>query len=74
VKLHNAFIITWLERRLRPDLVLRFEVRNVAERGIRIATAIYDGPRNTRPLLFTDDRDLTPGRSFYVRVRKTFGS
>jgi outer membrane receptor protein involved in Fe transport len=73
VKLHNAYLITWAEKRLRPDLVLRVELRNVTDRGIRIATAIYDGPRSTSPLLYTDDRDLIPGRCVYFRIRKTFG-
>ena len=48
-------------------------MRNASERGIRIATKFYDGPRSTGALAFTDDRDLAPGRSFYFRVRKTFG-
>ncbi|HEX7946185.1 MAG TPA: TonB-dependent receptor [Phenylobacterium sp.] len=73
VKLHNAYLVTWLEKRLDPTVVVRLELRNATERGIRIDTKIYDGPRSTSPLLFTDDRDLTPGRSFYFRVRKTFG-
>ena len=74
VKLHNAYLNTWIEKRLQPDLTLRVEVQNLLERGIRISTAIYDGPRSSRPLLFTDDRDLTPGRTLYVRLRKTFGN
>jgi outer membrane receptor protein involved in Fe transport len=74
VKLHNAYLVLYAERKLTPDLTLRVEMRNATERGIRIATKIYDGPRSTAPLLFTDDRDLTPGRSFYFRLRKTFGS
>ncbi|MET0275162.1 MAG: TonB-dependent receptor [Phenylobacterium sp.] len=73
VKLHNAYLVTYVEKRLQPDLVLRVELGNWTERGIRIATHIYDGPRSTAPLLFTDDRDLKPGRSLYIRVRKTFG-
>jgi outer membrane receptor protein involved in Fe transport len=73
VKLHNAYLVTWVEKQLRPDLVVRLEVANWTERGIRFNTAIYDAPRGTGNLLYTDDRDLTPGRSFYVRVRKTFG-
>jgi outer membrane receptor protein involved in Fe transport len=75
VKLHNAYLVTWVEKRLDPTVVVRFELRNINRRGIRIATKIYDGPRlaGERNLLYTDDRDLTPGRSFYFRVRKTFG-
>jgi len=74
VKLHNAYLTTWVEKRLQPDLVLRVELGNWTRRGIRIATHIYDGPRSTGNLLYTDDRDLTPGHSLYIRVRKTFGA
>ncbi|MDB5452720.1 MAG: TonB-dependent receptor, partial [Caulobacteraceae bacterium] len=72
-KLHNGFLITWVERRLQPDLVLRLEIDNWAVRGLRYVTKVYDGPRDIGPLSYTDDRYLTPGRAFYVRVRKTFG-
>ena len=74
VKLHNAYFITWVEKRLQPQTVLRVEIQNWSERGIRIATQQYDGPRSTGRLDFTDDRDLTPGRAIYIRVRHTFGS
>ena len=74
VKLHNAYFTAWVEKKLQPQTVVRLELANWAERGIRIATAVYDGPRSTAPLKFYDDRDLTPGRSFLVRVRHTFGA
>ncbi|TAJ72250.1 MAG: TonB-dependent receptor [Phenylobacterium sp.] len=73
VKLHNAYFNTWVEKRLQPQTVLRVEVQNWSERGIRIATRQYDGPRSTAQLDFTDDRDLTPGRAIYFRIRHTFG-
>jgi hypothetical protein len=73
VKLDNAYLTTWVEKRLRPDLVLRVELGNWTKRGIRFATHVYDGPRGAGALLFTDDRDLTPGHNLYIRVRKTFG-
>jgi len=74
VKLHNGYLITWLEKRLQPQTVLRVEVQNWTSRGIRIATKQYDGPRSTGQLLYTDDRDLIPGRSVYIRIRHTFGN
>jgi len=74
VKLHNGYLITWLEKRLQPQTVLRVEVQNWTSRGIRFNTQQYDGPRGAGALQFTDDRDLIPGRSVYVRVRHTFGS
>jgi outer membrane receptor protein involved in Fe transport len=74
VKLHNAYLTTWVEKRLEPGVVVRVELGNWTERGIRIATKQFDGPRDTGQLAFTDDRDLKPGRSLFIRVRKTFGS
>jgi outer membrane receptor protein involved in Fe transport len=73
VKLHNGYLITWVEKRLQPQTVLRVEVQNWTSRGIRINTAQYDGPRSTGRLLYTDDRDLIPGKSVYMRIRHTFG-
>jgi outer membrane receptor protein involved in Fe transport len=73
VKLHNAYLNTWVEKRLQPDLTLRVEIGNWTERGIRFATHVYDGPRAPGGLAYTDDRDLKPGRNVYIRVRKTFG-
>jgi outer membrane receptor protein involved in Fe transport len=74
VKLHNAYVRPWIERRLMPDLVLRVEIGNLTERGIRSNRKVYGVPRTAANLQYADDRDLTFGRTFYVRVRKTFGS
>ena len=73
MKLQHAYLVTWVEKRLDPTTVVRLEVGNWTERGIRIATKQFDAPRDTGQLQFTDDRDLTPGRNIYIRVRKTFG-
>jgi len=74
VKLQNAYLATWVEKRLDPTTVVRLELGNWTERGIRIATKQFDAPRDTGQLAFTDDRNLKPGRSIFIRVRKTFGS
>jgi outer membrane receptor protein involved in Fe transport len=74
VKLHNSYLVLFTEKRLNPTLTLRLEMRNATERGIRIATKVYDGPRSTGGLAYTDDRNLIAGRSYYIRLRKTFGS
>lgn len=74
VKLHNAYLTTWVEKRLQPDTVVRLELANWTERGIRFVEKRYGGPRGSAPLLYTDDRDLKPGQSFFVRVRHTFGA
>lgn len=74
VKLESAWVKPFVEIRLQPDLMLRMELNNLVERGIRTTRDIYAGPRDISPLAFTDDRDLTFGRTFYVRLRKTFGA
>jgi hypothetical protein len=73
VKLHNAYLTTWIEKRLQPNTVLRVEMGNWTQRGIRFVEKRYAGPRNTGTLSYTDDRDLKPGHSLYIRVRHTFG-
>ncbi|WP_395672859.1 TonB-dependent receptor plug domain-containing protein [Phenylobacterium sp.] len=73
VKLEEPFVRPFIEWRPQPDLSIRAEGINMSRRGIRITQDRYGGPRNTHPLLYVDDRDLTFGRGFYVRVRKTFG-
>jgi outer membrane receptor protein involved in Fe transport len=73
VKLHNAFLIVWAEKKLDPTTTVRAELQNLTSRGIRFNTQIYDGLRGPTTLAFTDDRDLTPGLTTWVRLRKTFG-
>ncbi|MCR5873335.1 TonB-dependent receptor [Phenylobacterium sp. J426] len=60
VKLHNAYVTAWVDKRLSPDTILRVEFGNLAERGIRFNTQSYNGDRRTGSLAYTDDRDLTP--------------
>ncbi|WP_334164198.1 TonB-dependent receptor plug domain-containing protein [Phenylobacterium sp.] len=74
VKLHNAYVRPWIEKRFQPDLSVRFELANATSRGIRFTRQVWDGPRGASPRLYTDDRDLGFGRMYYVRVRKTFGA
>ncbi|MCR5877465.1 TonB-dependent siderophore receptor [Phenylobacterium sp. J367] len=74
VKLEDAYIRPFAEWRIQPSLSLRMEAPNLISRGIRITREQYAGPRDTAPLAYTDDRDLTFGQMFYIRVRKTFGS
>lgn len=74
VKLHDGYLSTWLEKRLQPQTVLRVEVANWSDRGIRFNTRQYDGPRSDGKLLYVDDRDLKPGQSIFIRVRHTFGA
>ena len=74
LKLHNAWLGLWVEKRLRPALTLRVELNNLTERGLRRTLQVYSGPRSANPRLFTDDRDLFAGRNVFVRLRRTFGA
>jgi hypothetical protein len=57
----------------KPDLSLRMEVNNVGGRGYQRTILSYDGPRDTSPLQFRDDRQLHFGPEVYLRVRKSLG-
>lgn len=69
---------TWVELfaevRPRPDINVRLAVQNLGERGFRRTRYVYPGGRdiNFTPEVF--DRDRQFGRTFYVRVRKSFGA
>lgn len=68
----KTYVKPFAEWRLQPDLFLRVELPNVTSRGMRRIRDVYDGPRDTGRLKFTEDRDLQFGRMYYVRIRKTF--
>lgn len=70
----KTYVRPFAEWRVQPDLFLRIELPNVTSRGLRRIREVYDGPRDTGQLKFTEDRDLQFGRMYYVRIRKTFGA
>lgn len=69
----KTFVIPFVEYRIRPDLVVRAEIQNVTERGLRRTQYVYGGPRNTSALAYVEDRDNQFGRTLYIRIRKTLG-
>jgi outer membrane receptor protein involved in Fe transport len=69
----KTYITLFYEYKPRPTLSFRMEIDNAGARGFKLTRYVYDGPRNTSPLSFTDVRDLHNGRTLYFRVRKTFG-
>lgn len=69
----RTFVHPFIEWKPKPDIHIRFEAPNASARGLRRNTLIYPGPRNQGGAPFIEDRDLQPGRSYYIRVRKTFG-
>ncbi|HEX5378468.1 MAG TPA: TonB-dependent receptor [Phenylobacterium sp.] len=69
----KTFVVLYAEYKPAPDLTFTAQVQNLTERGFRHIQDVYAGPRNLAGLAFTDDRDIQFGRSYYLRVRKTFG-
>jgi outer membrane receptor protein involved in Fe transport len=69
----KTFVVVFAEIKPQPGLALRAEIDNAFARGYERDIQIYDGPRNTSPLLYTDIRNQDMGQVFYLRVRKTLG-
>jgi len=69
----RTFVRPFAEYRPRPDLNIRLELPNVTARGLKRTVLTYPGPRNAGGAPSLDDRDYSPGRMVYFRVRKTLG-
>jgi outer membrane receptor protein involved in Fe transport len=61
----------FVEYRPQPDISLRLEANNVLSQRYDRAVAIYDGPRSTAPLTYSEDRRLTSSPSLLLSLRKT---
>jgi len=68
----GTFIDIYAEYKPNPDTTLRAQFNNPTSRGIKIVNAIYNGPRNTTALAYTDTRRLAFGQWVDMSVRKTF--
>ena len=69
----KTYATLFAEYKPRPDLAVRFELDNVGARAFRHVREVYADSRSISPLDYTDIRDLSGNRSFYLRVRKSFG-
>ncbi|MCG9916997.1 MAG: TonB-dependent receptor [Phenylobacterium sp.] len=69
----GTYVTPFLEWRPRAAWVLRFEAPNITDRGVRRTRTVYAGPRDTAPVAFIEDRDLSFGRMIRMRVSRTFG-
>ncbi|MET3527214.1 TonB-dependent receptor plug domain-containing protein [Phenylobacterium koreense] len=70
----KTYVVPFAEWKPRRDIVLRAEIQNVTSRGFRHTRVVYDGPRDTSPVAFINDRDIQVGPMYWFRIRKTFGS
>jgi outer membrane receptor protein involved in Fe transport len=69
----RSFVVPWVEWKPRRDISIRMDVQNITSRNFNRTREVYDGPRDTVPLLFLEHQELDNKTSLYVRVRKTFG-
>ncbi|MDP1618186.1 TonB-dependent siderophore receptor [Phenylobacterium sp.] len=69
----RPFVVPYVEWKPRADIVLRFEIPNVTERGLRRTRTVYAGPRDSADIAYVDDRHIDFGRMYRVRISKTLG-
>ena len=70
---NRTYVQPYLEWRPAPDINIRFEMPNATSRDYRRTLILYPGPRSQPGAPGLDDRLIKPERSYYFRVRKTFG-
>ncbi len=70
----QTYVTPFWEWKPNPGLSWRIELDNVTARGFKHTYESWDGARNLVPLNSVDQRSVHPGRVFYLRLRKTFGS
>jgi outer membrane receptor protein involved in Fe transport len=70
----GTYVTPYWEWKPNPGLSWRIELDNVTARGFKHTFESFNGPRtlNARPTV--EQRTVHPGRTFYLRLRKTFGS
>ena len=69
----KTFVVPYAEWKPRPDWVIRFEIPNVTERGLRRTRTVYAGPRDTSTIAYVEDRDIQFGKMYRLRISKTLG-
>lgn len=62
----------FLEQRVRPELTLRVEVRNILDRKYFNERQVYTLPRDIGPLTYLETRRHIDGRGLYASLRRSF--
>ncbi|MDP2214138.1 TonB-dependent siderophore receptor [Phenylobacterium sp.] len=70
----KTFVVPFVEWKPQPTWVIRFEIPNVTERGVRRTRTVYAGPRDVAPIAYVEDRDIQFGRMYRLRISKTLGA
>ena len=69
----TPFTQVWLEYKPTPQLSWRFEFSNINRFDFVRTREVYDGPRNTAPLLFTEEFQTQSQQRAFIRLRRVFG-
>lgn len=68
----ETWVTFYAEWKPKPDLAIRIEAHNLLGRDVSRSRQLYDAPRDTGSVYYTESRPLDYPSFFYVRVRKTF--
>ena len=69
----KTFVVPFVEWKPRPKWVIRAEIPNLTERGLRRTRTVYAGPRDLSPIAYVEDRDIQFGRMYHLRISRTLG-
>ena len=68
----ETWVTLYAEYKPYPDLSIRFEAHNLLGRDLTFSRQLYDAPRDTGAIRYSEVRPLDYPSFFYARIRKTF--
>jgi outer membrane receptor protein involved in Fe transport len=68
----ETWVTLYAEYKPYPDLAIRFEAHNLLGRDLTFSRQLYDAPRDTGSVNYSEVRPLDYPSYFYMRIRKTF--
>lgn len=68
----ETWVTMYAEYKPYPDLSIRFEAHNLLGRDLKFSRQLYDAPRDTGSVNYSEVRPLDFPSYFYMRIRKTF--
>ena len=63
----------WVDWKIKPNLQLRVEAQNLADRALIRDREVYGGRRDLFPVAFREHKELAFPAFLYVRIRRTWG-
>lgn len=69
----ETWVTFYAEWKPRPDFAIRLEAHNLLGRDLSRSRQLYDAPRDTGSVYYTESRPLDFPSFIYIRLRKTFG-